>query len=166
MPKNTKIYLSSKKIIKSLLANPQFVNLPKILVNSDKGSNTYSNTYEALNVLLKSLVITVRVNILKSDGMLWYSNIRKQDDPVLNINENTRIEVFSALNYAFGNPIYNIKLYPLKLRSSVCSGYGFATRQSSTLLLPAAYTAKTYKPTHSPLSTDIFTLRVIQDVIL
>ena len=159
-------YLSSKKIIDSLLANPKFVNLAKILVNSDKGTPKYLETYDALDALLLSLGINERVNIMKSDGSAWYANLIKPDDPKLNENYNTRQDIFIALNYAFGNPICNKKLYPLKLRSSVCSGYCFATRQSSTLLLPAAYTAKTYKPTHSPLSTDIFTLRVIQDVIL
>jgi len=157
-------YLSSKKIIDSLLANPQFVNLAKILVNSDKGTPKYLETYDALNALLKSLGITERVQIIKSDGGYWYTNLRKPDDPVLNQNQNTRPEVFIAVNYAFGNPICNKKIYPLDLQSSVCSGYGFAERQSSNRFLPSEYTAKTYKPTSSPLSTDVFTLRVIQDV--
>jgi len=157
-------YLSSKRIIDSLLANPQFVNLAKILVNFDKGTPKYLETYDALNALLKSLGITVRLFIAKSDGGWWYSNKRTPDDPVLNINYNTRPEVFSALNYAFGNPICNKKLYPLDLQSSVCSGYGFAERQSSVRFVSAEYTAKTYKPTSSPLSTDVFTLSVIQDV--
>ena len=157
-------YLSSKAIIESLLANNQFVNLAKILVNSDKGSTIYLETYDALNALLTSLGITVKVGILKSDGSSWYANFRKPDDPALNQNFNTRPEVFSALNYAFGNPICNKKLYPLDLQSSVCSGYGFANRVSSTFGKADQYVVKTYKPTSSPLSTDVFTLRVTQDV--
>jgi len=157
-------YLSSKRIIDSLLANPQFVNLAKILVNSDKGTNAYLAAYVGLDNLLISLGITVRVTIMKSDGGYWYTNKRTPDDPVLNINLNTRPEVFSALNYAFGNPICNKKLYSLDLQSSVCSGYGFAARVSSNLFIPLEYTAKTYKQTSSPLSTDVFTLRVLQDV--
>jgi len=37
-------YLSSVRIIDSLLANSQFVNLAKTLVNSDKGTPTYLAT--------------------------------------------------------------------------------------------------------------------------
>jgi hypothetical protein len=157
-------YLSSKRIIDSLLANPQFVNLAKILVNSDKGTPKYLETYNALNALLLSLGINERVNIMKSDGSAWYANLIKPDDPKLNENYNTRPEIFIALNYAFGNPICNKKLYPLDLQSSVCSGYGFAARVSSVRFKRAEYVAKTYKPTSSPLSTDVFTLRVVQDV--
>ena len=157
-------YLSSKKIIKSLLANPQFVNLAKILVNSDKGTPKYLETYDALDALLLSLGINERVNIMKSDGSAWYANLIKPDDPKLNENYNTRQDIFIALNYAFGNPICNKKIYPLELQSSVCSGYGFSTRQSSVRFKRAEYVAKTYKPTSSPLSTDVFTLRVLQDV--
>jgi hypothetical protein len=152
------------KIIDSLLGNSKFVNLAKTLVNSDKGTPKYLATYDALNALLISLGITERVNIIKSDGGHWYSNLRKPDDPELNQNYNTRPDVFSALNYAFGNPICNKKLYPLDLQSSVCSGYGFATRVSSARFKRAEYVAKTYKPSASPLSTDVFTLRVVQDV--
>jgi hypothetical protein len=151
------------RIIDSLLANPKFVNLAKILVNSDKGTPKYLETYDALNALLKSLGIIVRVNIIKSDGGWWYAYLRTPDDPALNENHNTRPEIFIALNYAFGNPICNKKLYPLDLQSSVCSGYGFAARVSSNLFIPLEYTAKTYKQTSSPLSTDVFTLRVLQD---
>ena len=159
-------YLASRRIIDSLLGNPQFVYLAKTLVNSDKGSTIYKATYDALNVLLTSLGITapMRMNIITSDGGYWYSNFRKLDDPVLNENLNVHPEVFSALNYAFGNPICNKKLYPLELQSSVCSGYGFSTRQSSVRFKRAEYVAKTYKPNSSPLSTDVFTLRVTQDV--
>jgi hypothetical protein len=155
-------YLSSVRIIDSLFSNSQFVNLAKILVNSDKGTPTYLETYDALNALLKSLGITAPLNIIKSDGGLWYTNKRTPDDPVLNANYNTRPEVFSAVNYAFGNPICNKKLYPIELQSSVCSGYGFASRKSSTVSIPFEYVTKTYKETSSPLSTDVFTLRVIQ----
>ena len=150
------------KIINSLLANTQFVNLAKILVNSDKGTPTYLATYDALNALLKSLGVTVRVGIEKSDGGWWYSSKRTPDERDLNINQNTRPEIFLAVNYAFRNPICNKKLYPLDLQSSVCSGYGFTTRQNS-IGVPYAFTAKTYKPSASPLSTDVFTLVVVQD---
>jgi len=150
------------KIINSLLANTQFVNLAKILVNSDKGTPTYLATYDALNALLKSLGVTVRVGIEKSDGGWWYSSKRTPDDRVLNINQNTRPEIFLAVNYAFRNPICNKKLYPLDLQSSVCSGYGFAERLSTYSFVNEQYVAKTYIPTSSPLSTDIFTIRVIQ----
>jgi len=154
------------RIIDSLLANPKFVNLAKILVNSDKGTNAYLAAYVGLDNLLISLGITIPllVTIMKSDGGHWYANFRKPDDPVLNQNYNVRPEIFLALNYAFGNPICNKKLYPLELQSSVCSGYGFAERQSTNRLVPTQYVAKTYKPTPSPLSTDVFTLRVFQNV--
>jgi hypothetical protein len=152
------------RIIDSLLANPQFVNLAKILVNSDKGTPKYLETYDALNALLKSLGIrTEQVIIQKSDGVTWYANLYKSDE-LFNKSDNDRPEVFSALNYAFGNPICNKKLYPLELQSSVCSGYGFATRRSTILPVTIEITAKTYKPNSSPLSTDVFTLRVVQDV--
>ena len=159
-------YLSSVRIIDSLLANPPFVNLATKIVNLDKGTPEYLATYEELNALLISLGITapIRVNILKSDGEFWYANLRKPDDPALNSNRNINPEVFSALNFAFGNPICNKKLYPLELQSSVCSGYSFAERQSSFRFILSQYAAKTYKPTSSPLNTNIFTLRVIRDI--
>ena len=155
-------YLSSVKIIDSLLSNTQFLSLTKILVNSNRGSATYLAAYVGLDNLLASLGITERVNIMKSDGGFWYSNTRTPEDPELNKNLNDRPEVFLAINYAFGNPICNKKLYPLDLQSSVCSGYGFAARVSSTFGKADQYVAKTYKPTSSPLSTDVFTLRVSQ----
>jgi hypothetical protein len=157
-------YLSSKKVLDSLIANTKFVNLATTIVNSDKGTPTYLETYNALLALLKSLGITERVNIIKSDGGYWFDNRRTPDDTTLNGNLNTRPEIFSALNYVFGNPICNKKLYPLDLQSSVCSGYGFASRRSSNNLVTSQYVAMTYKPTPSPLSTDVFTLRVYQDV--
>jgi hypothetical protein len=115
-------YLSSVKIIDSLLANTQFVNLAKILVNSNKGSTIYLETYDALNALLISLGITERLVIQKSDGITQYSNLYKPDE-LFNESYNTRPDVFSAVNYAFGNPICNKKIYPLDLQSSICSGY-------------------------------------------
>jgi hypothetical protein len=157
-------YLSSKRIIDSLLTNSKFINFAKILVNSDKGTNIYLETYDSLNALLISLGITELVNIIKSDGGWWYANLFTPDNPVLNINQYNRPEVFSAINYAFGNPICNKKLYPIELQSSVYSGYGFATRRNSVRFVFSQYVAKTYKPTPSPLSTDVFTLRVLQDV--
>ena len=157
-------YLSSVKIIDSLLSNTQFLSLTKILVNSNRGSATYLAAYVGLDNLLASLGITERVNIMKSDGGFWYSNTRTPEDPELNKNLNDRPEVFLAINYAFGNPICNKKLYPLELQSSVCSGYGFATRSSSTVGDSLQYSTKTYKPTSSPLSIDVFTLRVSQNV--
>ena len=157
-------YLSSKAIIDSLLANSQFVNLAETIVNSNRGSATYLAAYVGLDNLLASLGITERVNIMKSDGGFWYSNTRTPEDPELNKNLNDRPENFLAVNYAFGNPICNKKLYPLDLQSSVCSGYVFANRVSSTFGKADQYVAKTYKPTSSPLSTDVFTLRITQDI--
>jgi len=157
-------YLSSKKIIDSLLANSQFVNLAKTIVKSNRGSAEYLAAYNSLNTLLTSLGVTERVNIMKSDGGFWYSNTRIPEDPELKKNLNDRPEVFLAINYAFGNPICNKKLYPSDLQSSVCSGYGLAERVSSTFGEEDQYVAKTYKPTSSPLSTDVFTLRVSQVV--
>lgn len=119
-------------------------------------------TYEELDALLISLGVTQIINIVKSDGGWWYANLFKQDDPALNENLNTRLDVFSALNYAFGNPICNKKIYPLELQSSICSGYGFAEKRSAIRKVFTQYATKTYKPTSSPLSTNVFTLRVIQ----
>ena len=157
-------YLSSKAVIDSLLANTQFLSLAKTLVNSDKGSKIYLATCVKLDNLLASLGITELVSIIKSDGGYWYANFRKQDHIALNENLNNRPEIFLAVNYAFGNPICNKKIYPLDLQSSICSGYGFAQRHSTTRFIHSEYVAKTYKPTSSPLSTDVFTLRITQDV--
>ena len=158
-------YLSSKAIIDSILANPQFINLATKIVNLDKGTPEYLATYEELNALLISLGVTQRTGIYKSDGgNWWYSNLRKPDDSALLINKNTEPEVFSALNYAFGNPICNKKIYPIELQSSISSGYSFAERRNSNRTVFSQFTAKTYKPTSSPLSTNVFTLKVIQDI--
>ena len=156
-------YLVSKKVLDSLLANSQFLSLAKTIVNSARGSAAYLAAYNSLNALLLSLRVFERVNIIKSDGGFWFSNIRTPEQSALTENHNTRPEVFSAVNYAFGNPICNKKLYPLDLQSSVCSGYGFAARVSSTELDTEQYVANTYKPTSSPLSADVFTLRVSQN---
>ena len=157
-------YLESKKVLDSLLANSQFLTLAKTIVNSARGSATYLAAYNSLNALLLSLGITDRTNIIKSDGGYWYANNQTPEQSATVENHNTRPEFFSAVNYAFGNPNCNKKLYPLDLQSSVCSGYGFATRVSSTVGNTDQYVAKTYKPTSSPLSTDVFTLRVSQVV--
>ena len=157
-------YLASKKVIDSLLANSQFLTLAKTIVNSNRGSAEYLAAYSSLNALLISLGVTERVNIIKSDGGYWYANNQTPEQSATVENHNTRPEVFSAVNYAFGNPICNKKIYPLELQSSVCSGYGFATRSSSTVGDSLQYSTKTYKPTSSPLSIDVFTLRVSQNV--
>lgn len=102
------------------------------------------------------------MNIIKSDGGFWYSNLNTPEQSAAIENHNTRPEVFSAINYAFGNPICNKKLYALDLQSSVCSGYGFAERVSSTELDSEQYVAKTYKPSATPLNRNVFTLRVSQ----
>ena len=157
-------YLASKKVIDSLLANSQFLTLAKTIVNSNRGSAEYLAAYSSLNALLISLGVTERVNIIKSDGGYWYANNQTPEQSATVENHNTRPEVFSAVNYAFGNPICNKKIYTLELQSSVCSGYGFATRSSSTVGDSLQYSTKTYKPTSSPLSIDVFTLRVSQNV--
>ena len=155
-------YLASKAVLDSLLANPQFLSLAKVIVNSSRDSASYASAYSNLNTLLTSLGITERVNIIKSDGGFWYSNKRTVEQAALVENHNTRPEVFSAVNYAFGNPICNKKLYALDLQSSVCSGYGFAERVSSTVKDSEQYVAKTYKPSATPLNRNVFTLRVSQ----
>jgi len=156
-------YLSSKAIIDELLANDKFVYRAKLIVNSNRATPEYLTDYRALDNILKELRINNQVDIFKSDGGYWYSNILTPNDPILINNFNTAPEIFSALNYAFGNPICNKKIYPLELQSSVCSGYGFAEILSKYSFVNEQYVAKTYKQTSSPLSTDVFTLRVVQD---
>ena len=156
-------FLDSARIIDSLLSNSKFLVQAKILVNSARGSTVYLAAYAKIDDLLLSLGITENVNIIKSDGSIWYANGYNPDEPILLNNDNTRPEVFLALSYAYGNPICNKKLYPLALQSLVCAGYAFATRESSYRLATTELTAKTYKPTSSPLSTDVFTLRVSQN---
>lgn len=155
-------YLASRRIIDLLMANPQFVYLAKTLVNSDKCSTIYSKTYDELNALLTSIGINNQVDVFKSDGEYWYSNILTPNNPILINNFNNIPEVSIAVNHAFGNPIRNKKLYPIELQSSVCSGYGFGERLSKYLFIKEQYVAKTYKSTPSPLSTDVFTIRVVQ----
>ena len=157
-------YLSSKKVLDSLLANSQFLTLAKTIVNSTIGSTKYLAAYSSLNALLLSLKITDEVNIFRSNGEYSYSNLRTAAETALSENHNTHPEVFSAVNYVFGNPICNRKLYPLDLQSSVCSGYGFAERFTSTLGRVKQYVAMTYTPTSSPLNNNVFTLRVSQAI--
>ena len=156
-------YLESKVVLDSLLANSQFLSLAKVIVNSNRGSASYLTAYSNLNTLLTFLGVNQRVNIIKSDGGFWYSNLNTPEQSAAVENHNTRPEVFSAVNYAFGNPICNKKLYALDLQSSVCSGYGFAERVSSTEQRDSEqYVAKTYKPSATPLNRNVFTLRVSQ----
>ena len=157
-------YLSSKKVLDSLLVNSQFLTLAKKIVNSTIGSPAYILAYNGLDALLSSLKITYEVNVFKSNGEYSYSNKRTQAETALAGNHNTRPEVFSAVNYRFGNPICNKKLYPLDLQSSVCSGYGFAERFDNTYSRVTQYVAMTYTPTSSPLNNNVFTLRVGQNI--
>ena len=159
-------YLSSKATLDELLANDKFVYRAKLIVNTNRGTPEYLTAYRALDRLLFELGVTERVNIIKSDGGFWYSNRLTPEQAALVDNHNTRPEVFSAVNYAFGNPITNKKLYPSDLQSSVCSGYGFAERKSSTALDLEQYVAYTYKPSTSPLSSNVFTVRVSQTLLL
>jgi hypothetical protein len=133
-------------------------------VNSTIGSPAYILAYNGLDALLSSLKITYEVNVFKSNGEYSYSNKRTQAETALAGNHNTRPEVFSAVNYSFGNPICNRKLYPLDLQSSVCSGYGFAERFDNFYSRVKQYVAKTYTPTSSPLNNNVFTLRIGQNI--
>ena len=156
-------YLASKAVLDSLFANSEFLSLAKVIVNSDRDSASYLTAYSNLNTLLTALGVNQRVNIIKSDGGFWYSNLNTPEQSAAIENHNTRPEVFSAVNYAFGNPICNKKLYALDLQSSVCSGYGFAERVSSTEQRDLEqYVAKTYKQSATPLNQNVFTLRVSQ----
>jgi len=155
-------YLLSKKVLDTLLDDIIFLNSAITIVNSIKGSDVYTSAYTNLTLRLKSLGVTERVNIIKSDGSFWYSNTRTPIDPELNKSLNDRPEIFLAISYAFGNPICNKKLYPEDLQSSICNGYTFANRVSSTFNKEDQYVAKTYKASSSPLSTDIFTIRISQ----
>ena len=160
-------YLSSKKVIERLLCNSQFVALAQKLVTLQRGSPDYLTTYEAISTLLKTLGITQaqRTNIIKSDGGFWYSNIRTPEEAAKTENHNTRPEIFSAVNYAWGNPITNVKIYPRDLRKTVLQGYGLAERPSSTVVKGVEqYVAKTYKNgCKNPLIDNDFTLRVSQE---
>ena len=157
-------YLSSKATLDELLSNAKFIYRAKLLVNSSKGTTEYLTAYRALDNVLRELQITEqdRVNIIKSDGGYWYSNLTTPEETAVVENHNTRPEIFSAVNYAFGNPICNKKIYPLDLQSSISDGYGFAERKSSTVGNIEQYVAYTYKPTDSPLSNNVFTVRVAQ----
>jgi hypothetical protein len=158
-------YLSSKATLDELLANAKFLYRAKLIVNTDRDTPEYLTAYRALNNVLKELGITEFVRIIKSDGAVWYCNIC-QPEQIANFENNTRPEVFSAINYAFGNPITNINLYPKDLQSSVSKGYGFAERKSISAKNLEQYVAYTYKPTDSPLSNNVFTVRVGQELLL
>lgn len=159
-------YLSSKATIVRLLHNDKFVYRSKLLVNSPFGTPEYRTAYRALDNALKELKIdaTLKVDVIKSDGSLWYSNILLPDLVTLVENQNTRPEVTSAVNFAFGNPITNKKIYPSDLQSSVCTGYGFAERSGDLKETYEQYSAFTYKKSASPLSSNVFTVRVGQIV--
>jgi len=106
------------------------------------------------------------VNIIKSDGGYWYANNQSIDTVATVENHNSRPEIASAVNRAWGNPICNKKIYPIDLQSIVCAGYGLASRISSTLLgsQQDQYVAFTYKGSSSPLNSTVFTIRVAQKV--
>lgn len=160
-------YLSSKALIKSLLKNSTFVTLSQQLVGFARGSADYTTTFNAITTLLTSLDVDptiYRVNIIKSDGGYWYANNQSITTVATVENHNSRPEISSAVNYAWGNPIINRKLYPSNLRDTVCEGYGLAARVSSTTNVSDQYVAKTYKDGKSPLGDRIFTLRVAQSV--
>jgi hypothetical protein len=159
-------YLDSKATLDELLANDKFVYRAKLIVNTNRGTEEYLTAYRALDNVLNELGVTERVNIIKSDGGYWYANNRTPEQSAVVENHNTRPEVLSAVNFAFGNPTCNKSLYPLDLQSSVCSGYGFAERKSSTVLNLEQYVAYTYKPSDSPLSSSVFTVRVAQPLLL
>ena len=156
-------YLSSRAIIDRLLKNSQFVSLAQSLVKQVRGSTQWSADFVAISALLVSLGITERVTICKSDGAYYYDNTQTQDQVRAVENHNSRPEFLAAVNYAWGNPICNKKLYPKSLQGTVVAGYGLANRLSSTVGLNEQYVAFTYKNNQaSPLIGDVFTLRVAQ----
>lgn len=155
-------YLSSKATLDELLANDKFVYRAKLIVNLDKGTPEYLTAYRALNNLIKELGITDIVRVIKSDGGVWFCSFCSPERVATAENHNTRPEIMVALNYAFGNPVTNTKIYPKDLKSSVLEGYGFAERRSSSFKNFEQYVAYTYKPSPSPLSTNVFTVRVAQ----
>ena len=155
-------------MLDELLANDKFVFRAKLLVNSDRGSPEYLTAYRALDRVVRELGVPDqdRIVIVKSDGGYWYSNLSSPEKSATVENHNTRPEVMVALNYAFGNPVTNTKIYPKSLMSSCSKGYGFAERESSTEERIEQYVAFTYKPTDSPLSTNVFTVRVSEKLLL
>jgi len=156
-------YLSSRAIIDRLLANSQFVSLAQSLVKQARGSTQWSTDYVAISALLISLgVITPRVVITESDGAFYFDSTLTQEQTKAVENHNSRPEFLAAVNYAWGNPICNKDLYPKSLRSTVCAGYGLAERFSSTIQKDEQVVAFTYKGEKSPLSNDVFSLRVGQ----
>ena len=157
-------YLFSKDVLDKLLNNDKFVYRAKLIVNSDKGTPEYLTIYRAINNLLKELEISKvsGVVIVKSDGGVWYSNISSPEKIENSENYNVRPEFFSAVNYAFGNPITNTKIYPKDLQTCVSNGYGLAERKNTNNQKIEQYVVYTYKPNDSPLSTNVFTLCVLK----
>ena len=160
----TETYLDSKATLDELLANDKFVYRAKLLVNTDRGTPEYVNYYNALDNLLKELGIKKLVRIIKSDGSVWYCSIFHEHSLYGMANHNNRQEVSSAINYAFGKPVTDTKIYPKNLQSRCLKGYGFAERRSTSFKNIQQYVAYTYKPSPSPLSNNVFTVRVSEVV--
>ena len=160
-------YIDCKNVIRKLFNNSTFVSLAQQLVILNKGTVEYVATFNQISALLTSLGVSslkYRVNIVKSGGSYWYANNQSIADVATTENHNTRPEIMTTVNNAWGNPVKNVDFYPQYLRCMVSKGYGLAKRNSSTLQNNEEYVAKTYKNSHSPLDSTVFTLRVAQVV--
>ena len=160
-------YIDSKNVIKRLFNNSNFVSLAEKLVILNIGTVEYITTFNQISALLASLGLSplkYRVNIIDNGGGFWYANNQTIEKVAATENHNTRPEIMTTLNNAWGNPIKNVDFYPQYLRCMVVKGYGLASRNSSTLERNQEYVAKTHKNSYSPLDSNVFTLRVSQVV--
>lgn len=160
-------YINSKNIIKKLFNNSTFISLAQQLIVLNKGTPEYIATFNQISALLISLGISslkYRVNIIKSDGSYYYANNQSIADVITTENHNTRPEIMTTVNNAWGNPVKNTDFYPHYLRCMVYKGYGLAKRNSTIIQNNLEYVAKTYKNSQSPLDSTVFTLRIAQSV--
>lgn len=159
-------YLISVNLIKKLIANKRFEYLARNMMETFPGGKEWEIFYDQMDELLKSLGIDStkeEVDLFKPDGTVMYSNAFKKDAIIAAPNYNMRPEIFLAVSNAYGNPITNSTLYPKNLESSIKEGFTFAMRQSSTLSKPKQYVAYTKYPNDTPLSLQMYTIRVVQD---
>jgi hypothetical protein len=159
-------YLLGKIEIDRLFTNNEFILLSEGIIKTKRGSSEYNQLYNQITTLLQSLNIKDRVVIIKIDGAFYYDSSLDSSKAILAENHNSRPEIMSTINFTWGNPMINKtafpirNIYPLTLEPLVSGGYGMSTRISSITNSLEYYIAKVYSNTLSPLSPDLFTLRV------
>ena len=168
IPYKIPTYLDSKLCIEYLLSKSEFILLSELLTITNPNTSEYIELYNKMNDFLSKINSKYIIDIISSDGRYLYNNKLESLITINLPNQNICPEVFSSVNFIWGNPMINKTVFPIEpiypdyLSSTVSEGYGISDRYNSIVLKNVQFMCKTWGGNNGPLNIAIFTLRVSQ----